>query len=63
MAPRQRSNFRPNNTRTKEMEAEKIRLEKLEKEKYFNDLYFDTKTKEIEVDDDVQNNFDLINEE
>jgi len=40
----------------KEMEAEKIRLEKLEKEKYFQDIYFETKTREIEIEE--SENFD-----
>ena len=43
----------------KEMDAEKIRLEKLEKEKYFRDIYFDTKTREIEREEEqVENIFE-----
>ena len=43
----------------KEMNAEKIRLEKLEKEKYFRDIYFDTKTREIEREEEqVENIFE-----
>lgn len=43
----------------RELESEKIRVEKLEKERYFRDIYFDTRTREVDVSDELERVFDL----